>query len=467
MENNGYTQPEASRKGLWKLIDRMEGDKVIWIIVLLLMLISVLAIFSSTPLLSDESTRVDIMKKHGLIAIAGLGVIIGLYNIKKIGMFRFFSQYGFILSFILLSILVFNVDLGFIKAQTFNGARRTFGMFGLQIHVYEIVKVTMVMYLAWALHAFKQDSKAMEENQESPTLRLANRLAENKKLKFLKKPFWKRCMYIYCPTLIVCGMTAAGSNSSAIFVFLVLIGTMLIGGVPFRELFLAGAAVLVMAMCMFGIHKATGGEFMPRIKTFTSRMNASYDTEILDGYKIESREFYKARDKIKQPYGAKLAVHEGRLLGKGSGNSTQKYSVTHIYSDYMFSFLVEEYGLMGGILIIILYISLIARSSMIVRLCSNEFARIAIGGLAFLITGQAFMHMLVNVDIMPMTGQTLPLISDGASAFLSSCLAFGIILSISRMAKKKTQTLEEAVNFQTNDIQARMDILEQIDDENL
>ena len=467
MENNGYTQPEASRKGLWKLIDRMEGDKVIWIIVLLLMLISVLAIFSSTPLLSDDSTRVDIMKKHGLIAIAGLGVIIGLYNIKKIGIFRFFSQFGFLFSFILLSILVFDVHLGFIQAQTFNGATRTFGMFGLQIHVYEIVKVAMVMYLAWALHAFKQDSKAMEENQESPTFGLANRLAENEKLKFLKKPFWKRCMYIYCPALIVCGMTAAGSNSSAIFVFLVLIGTMLIGGIPFRELFLAGAAVLVMAMCMFGIHKATGGEFMPRIKTFTSRMNADYDTEILDQYKLESRDFYKARDKIKQPYGAKLAVHEGRLLGKGSGNSTQKYSVTHIYSDYMFSFLVEEYGLMGGILIIILYISLIARSSMIVRLCSNEFARIAIGGLAFLITGQAFMHMLVNVDIMPMTGQTLPLISDGASAFLSSCLAFGIILSISRMAKKKTQTLEETINLQTNDIQARMEILEQIDDANL
>ena len=467
MENSGYTQPEASRKGLWKLIDRMEGDKVIWIIVLLLMLISVLAIFSSTPLLSDDSTRVDIMKKHGLIAIAGLGVIIGLYNIKKIGIFRFFSQFGFLFSFILLSILVFDVHLGFIQAQTFNGATRTFGMFGLQIHVYEIVKVAMVMYLAWALHAFKQDSKAMEENQESPTFGLANRLAENEKLKFLKKPFWKRCMYIYCPALIVCGMTAAGSNSSAIFVFLVLIGTMLIGGIPFRELFLAGAAVLVMAMCMFGIHKATGGEFMPRIKTFTSRMNADYDTEILDQYKLESRDFYKARDKIKQPYGAKLAVHEGRLLGKGSGNSTQKYSVTHIYSDYMFSFLVEEYGLMGGILIIILYISLIARSSMIVRLCSNEFARIAIGGLAFLITGQAFMHMLVNVDIMPMTGQTLPLISDGASAFLSSCLAFGIILSISRMAKKKTQTLEETINLQTNDIQARMEILEQIDDANL
>ena len=131
----------------------------------------------------------------------------------------------------------------------------------------------------------------------------------------------------------------------------------------------------------------------------------------------------------------------------------------------MFSFLVEEYGLFGGIFIILLYISLIARSSMIARLCGNEFAKIAIGGLAFLITGQAFMHMLVNVGLIPMTGQTLPLISDGASAFLSSCLAFGIILSISRMAKKKIQTVEETLRERPkDDIQERISILEQLDE---
>ena len=115
MENNGYTQPEASRKGLWKLIDRMEGDKVIWIIVLLLMLISVLAIFSSTPLLSDDS-RVEIMKNHGIIAAIGLLVIIGLYNIRKIGIFRVLSQLGFFLTFTLLIILDLHMNLGFLKA---------------------------------------------------------------------------------------------------------------------------------------------------------------------------------------------------------------------------------------------------------------------------------------------------------------------------------------------------------------
>ena len=133
----------------------------------------------------------------------------------------------------------------------------------------------------------------------------------------------------------------------------------------------------------------------------------------------------------------------------------------------MFSFLIEEYGLFGGILIIILYISLIARSSMIARMCSNGFAKIAVGGLAFLITGQAVMHMLVNVEIIPMTGQTLPLLSDGASAFLVSSVAFGIILSISRMAKKKIQNAEETIDMKRDDIQARLDILEQIEDDKL
>jgi cell division protein FtsW len=104
----------------------------------------------------------------------------------------------------------------------------------------------------------------------------------------------------------------------------------------------------------------------------------------------------------------------------------------------MFSFLIEEYGLIGGILVIFLYVSLLARSSIIASMCENDFEKYAIGGLAILISGQAFLHILVNVDIGPMTGQTLPLISHGSSAFLVFCIAFGIILSISRLANKNT-----------------------------
>jgi len=467
MENNGNIGSGDSRKGLWGLIDRIEGDKVIWIIVLLLILISVLAIFSSTPLLSED-TRIEIMKDHGGIAILGLAMIFVMYKyIWKIGIYRFFSQLGFGFTFLLLLILDLHLNLGFLRAQEINDAWRTLSLFGFQIHVFEVAKVAMVMYLAWALHAFKQDREATEAGQESPTFRLANSLSRHKHLEFLAKPFWKRAFYIYLPSLIICAMIAPGSNSSAIFIALVLLGTMIIGGIPFKELLAAGACLAIMAGLLFVVYKISDGKYMKRLETFESRLKANYDTEILKGLKPGTQDFYTALDKIRQPYGARVAIHEGGVLGKGSGNSTQKYSVTHIYSDYMFSFLVEEYGLVGGIVVILLYLSLIARCSMIARLCGNEFAKIAICGLALLITGQAFMHMLVNVGIIPMTGQTLPLISDGASAFLMSCLAFGIILSISRMAKKKIQSVEESVQTVKDDIQERIMILEQIDDDEI
>ena len=198
-----------------------------------------------------------------------------------------------------------------------------------------------------------------------------------------------------------------------------------------------------------------------------SRIGADYDAERLKEVVPRSMEFYEILDEIMQPYSAKIAVHEGKILGKGSGNSTQKYVVSNIYGDYMFSFLVEEYGLLGGILVIFLYVSLLARGSTIARLCSNEYAKIAVGGLSVLITGQAFMHMFVNVDIGPMTGQTLPLISHGSFAFLVFCIAFGVILAISRMASKRIREEEEAAipiyDSSKDDIQASMDILEQID----
>ncbi len=465
MEHN--EQNETPKKGLWKIIDNIEGDKVIWIIVLLLILASVLAIFSSTSLLPGES-RLDIMKKHTLTAAVGLGIIFVMYKfVRWIGLYRFISKFGFIGTFILLLILDLHLDLGFIKAQYINKAWRTLGFMGVQIHVFEVAKVAMVMYLAWALHSYKEDCEAMENGEESNTFGLANRIAMNKNFEFMKKPFWKRVFYIYAPSLIICGMILPGSNSSAIFLAIILMGTMLIGGIPFKELVIPVMTIVAVFGILFGAYRMTGNDPTGRMRTFDNRLKVKYDTEILDKYELESKGFYAARDTIKQPYGAKIAVHEGGLTGKGSGNSTQKYSVTHIYSDYMYSFLIEEYGLIGGLFILLMYMSLIARSSVIARLCGNEYAKIVVGGLAFLITGQAVMHMLVNVDIMPMTGQTLPLLSDGASAFLVFCFAFGIILSISRMAKKKIQTIEEHVMTGKDDIQERINILEQIDDDQI
>ena len=191
MDNTGNTNPEAPKKGLWKFIDDMEGDKVIWIIVLLLILISILAIFSSTPLLPGK-TRIEVMKDHGLVSAAGLVLIIGLCNIRKIGIFRFISQFGFFITFLFLLILDFHMKLGILNAEYINGAWRTLSFFGFQIHVFEIAKVAMVMYLAWALHAFKEDEEALKKRKPSKYMKMCNHFAGHKTFGFLARPFWKR-----------------------------------------------------------------------------------------------------------------------------------------------------------------------------------------------------------------------------------------------------------------------------------
>ena len=452
MGTNGRKRTGTRKKGFWGFIDNIEGDKVVWIIVFLLIMISILAIFSSTSLLRQgDKDRMDFISEHLVVVGIGLGLIFGLYNIKKIGLFRVLSQLGFGLSAVLLSLLALHVRIpGVIEAERINGAWRTLNVAGFQMHVFEVVKVAMVLYLAWAIHGYKE-----------------------KRLRYGNTDLQKRLIYMYAPILIVCVLTLMGSGSSAVFIGAILIATLLIGGMPFKEIALAGVAGIAALLLIVGVYNATDGKVFKkfeRIATMNSRLGANYDAAVrLKDVPERSREFYRILGEIKQPYSAKIAVHEGKILGKNSGNSTQKYVVSNIYGDYMFSFLVEEYGLIGGIIVIFLYVSLLARGSTIARLCNNEYAKIAVGGLSVLITGQAFMHMFVNVDIGPMTGQTLPLISHGSFAFLVFCIAFGVILSISRMARKRIKAEEEAAlpiyDSSIDDIQASLGIVEQIDND--
>ena len=128
-----------------------------------------------------------------------------------------------------------------------------------------------------------------------------------------------------------------------------------------------------------------------------------------DVYKRQLK-FQKILDETMQPVSAKVAVSEGGFFGKGPGNSTQRYVVSVMYEDYIFSFIVEEYGMIGALVILILYGSLLARGSIIVRNCDNHYAKTMIAGLVLLVSGQALMHILINVDLFPLTGQTLPMI---------------------------------------------------------
>ena len=427
-------EKEKRKNTLWNFVDNLEGDKVVWMIVLLLMLISIVAIFSSTSQLAlqKSTSRMKIISEQMLITLGGLVIITVCYNIRKIGFFRILSQFGYALSIFLLAILASHKSFGPIKPVFINEAYRIVSIGGFQVHVFEVVKVAMVMYLAWAVNAYRNDK-----------FMIANLLG--RRHPFWNKPMVKKVIYIYFPIFTVCLGIMVGSLSSTIFIGAIMFVTILIGGISVRELVLPGVIAVGILFACVGINAASKKPVdqkpFPHLESAMNRIRGTENIETrLETIRTKSPgdpQFQKALDKVKQPVSAKIAIKEGRIIGKGPGRSTQRSVVPIMFEDYMFSFIVEEYGLLGGIFVIILYISLLARGSLIVRNCDNHFAKTAVAGLVILITGQAMMHIFINCDMGPLTGQTLPLISHGNSSYLMFSLAFGIILSISKMARKK------------------------------
>ena len=410
----------GKKRTLWNIFENTEGDKVVWIIVLILIMFSILCIFSSTSrLLGPGQSRLDLVWDHLKIVLLGLGLILACYIIPSLNFFRKASSLGFIFSAGLLALLISGVDLGFVRSIEINGARRIIQVGPLQLHVNEVVKVAMVLYLSWAIDAFKKGELRLFKDNE----------------------LYQKIFYIYAPFLITTLMLLPGSNSAALFTGGIMFLVILLGGGSGRDMFfLLLAGVAALALCV-GIYKISDGKMMGRIGTGLSRVfdKEDYEAQVMNS-KPGSIDYYQALDEIRQPYSAKIAVHQGGFIGKGPGQSTQRYVVPDISEDYMYSFIIEEYGILGGIMIIILYLSLLARSAIIVRNCGKDlYAKLAVAGLSLLISGQAFLHICVNVDIGPMTGQTLPLVSHGASAFLCFCIAFGVILSISKIASKRIE----------------------------
>jgi len=457
------------KSSLWNFVDNFEGDKVVWMIVLLLIMISIVAIFSSTTLLArtQNTTRMAIMGEQFAISALGLVIIFICYSIKKIGFFRVLSQFGFIFSLLMILIVDLHLNLGVVKAAKINNAWRFIIFFGrVQVNVAELVKVPMILYLAWAANAFKNDK-----------FWIANKLAKTKRFAFMGKPMWKKVLYIYLPMMVICAGLLPGGFSSPVFIAALMFATILIGGIGIKELIVPGLAIAGLVVLLIGINLKLpeDSRFLPHVDSIASRLEGGKTEKniaIMKENPTSSQAFQNALDEIKQQYSAKIAVHQGGIIGKGPGRSTQKYIVPIIFEDFMYSFLIEEYGLVGGIIVIILYISLLARGSIIARNCDNLYAKTAVAGLVILITAQAFMHMMINVGLFPLTGQTLPMISHGNGSFLVFSLAFGIILSISRIAKKKIE--REAVAFdkaeakaleeyRKDEVRSSMDDLNQLD----
>ena len=455
----------AQKSRIWNFFDGLKGDKVVWMIVLTLIMCSAVCIFSSTSttkeVMSGAQTRVDVVLDLIKVIFFGIVLLLVCYNFIGVKGYRVLAQFGFVVSALMLLVVVTHFEgLPFLKAGQINGAWRVIKIGGLQLHIYEVIKVAMVMYLAWAVDAFQKKE-----------FRIANWLSKRAHFRWLGRPGWQKVVYIYFPMFFVMGCVALGSGSSAAFIGFIMFVTILVGGLSMKELIAPAFALVAIVAGIILVNKVMDGKLLQgtRVETWVSRLQGSGDA--LDDFREaepKSIEYYTALDKLRQPYSAKIAIKQGGLLGKGAGQSTQRYVVPVMYEDYMFSFIVEEYGLIGALIVIILYVSLLARASVIVRNCKDNFGKITVAGLILLISGQAMMHMLINAGIGPLTGQTLPLISYGSSSFIVFCIAFGVILSISREASKKIEKETrdaDPIKMVHDSIQVEMDTLDRFESE--
>ncbi len=291
------------KSSLWTFAENFEGDKVVWMIVLLLMMISIVAIFSSTTQLALQqgTTRMAIVGEQMAITLAGLVLIIICYNIKSIGFYRVISQLGFMFCLFLLLILAFKKQVGPFKPEFINHAWRIVKVGGIQIHVFEVTKIGMVMYLSWAVNAYTKDK-----------FMIMNILA--KKYPILGKPITKKLGYIYIPMFVVCVLIMVGS------------------GISIRELILPAIIAIGILFGCIGINqisdKPADQKPFPHLETALNRIKGNDREDTFEILRTEPRGsdiFQEALDESMQPVSAKLAIHQGGLIGKGPGRSTQRY----------------------------------------------------------------------------------------------------------------------------------------------
>ncbi|MCQ2184744.1 MAG: FtsW/RodA/SpoVE family cell cycle protein [Bacteroidales bacterium] len=429
-----------------KFLSEIKVDKVILMNVILLVMYSILAIFSATSgkVYQRGGSRIAMLIGQEAIVISVFVVIFFICKaFKNIKPIRKLSKAGFAISLVTLLILVLPTDdVPLIHRASINGEYRFIKIYKLNILASEVVKVSIVAYIAWAMHALKNGGT-----------RLADRLAKSHP--FFAREFGRNLLYIGIPMGVVALLSMTTGVTNGLFVTAIMFGSILAGGFSKKDIAIYIAIATAFLLLGWAVYKATDSPKPGKVHETLSRLYGRADStgskrvyrwltplekQIQERSETESvSAVISANEHLK----GFVAIHEGGLVGKGPGNSTQKYEFYNMFSDYVFSFLCEEYGIIfGGLPLLLIFISILARGAIIARNCENMFARVIVSGYSLLLSGQGLLHIAVNVGLLPTTGQTLPLVSDGKGSAIMFAIAFGVLLFISKEARKNIEKQE-------------------------
>ena len=391
-----------------------QGDRVIWMVALMLAFISLLAVYSATGTYANskyDGNNAFVLLSHAVRLSLGLVVLYAIHLVKYTYYSRIF-QLAFWVSIPLLAYtMFFGADL--------NDAQRVVNLFGVSFQSSDLAKIALIGYLAREL-TIRQDD-----------------------IKDFKNAF----VPLMLPVLVVTGLIFPENFSTAAILFASCMVLLFVGRINFKYLMIFFMiALFAMSMYILIVLNDKDGD-NGRVGTWERRIESFFrsDEDITDEERAEldNKEDF-------QEIQAKIAIAGGGLWGKMPGNSTQRNFLPHPYSDFIFAIIVEEYGLIGGAFVVLLYLILFFRAIKITTEIPQSFGGFLAFGLSFMLVMQAMINMGVAVGILPVTGQPLPLVSMGGTSLMFTGCAFGMILSVSKEVKNKSKKNEPETTEDNN-----------------
>lgn len=399
------TAPNLQQVGS-TLLRKTKGDQFIWGIVVLLALTSLLVVYSATGSLAYKmykgNTEVYLFKQL-IFIILGLTVIYFMHRVN----YTIYAKVARILFILSIPLLLYTLFFG---AKINEGSRWIkLPVINMTIQTSDLAKVALFMYL----------SRQLSKRQDT--------------IKDFKKGF----LPVIWPVVITCALIMPANLSNALLTGATSLLLMFIGRVSVKHIAMVIAVALIPVIIIVSVAVMT---YDPKVSS-TDEVQKTAVVEKINSMgrfgtwvkRVQDFVYAKAENEPYQVVQAKIAIANGGILfGKGPGNSTQKNYLPQAYNDFIYSIIIEEYGLLGGAFILFIYMVFLFRCINIFRRCPYAFGAFLALGLSFTLVIQAIANMAVNVNIVPVTGVTLPLVSMGGSSFLFTCAAIGIILSVAR-----------------------------------
>lgn len=380
------------------IFKNINGDKALWAVVALLGLFSFLPVYSASSNLVyvvGNGTPIGHLVKHAVFLIFGFGIIFGIHRIPT----HFFKGLSLIAMPIVIILLVVTIFQG--SSVDGTNASRWIRLPFVKFQTSTMASVVLMIYVARYLTKIKDRVITFKESIV---------------------PLW-------IPVFIIVGLILPANFSTAGIIFSMVMMLCFIGGYPFKYLMgIVGAGLLAFTFFIL-VAKAFPDAFANRVDTWENRYDNFMNGEDTEAdYQIEK---------------AKIAIATGGVMGKGAGKSIQKNFLPQSSSDFIYAIIVEEYGLIGGVLLMLFFLFLLFRIVVIANGSHTTFGMLLALGVGLPIIFQALINMAVAVELFPVTGQNLPLISSGGTSAWMTCLAIGIVLSVSnKMNKKNTKNFD-------------------------